>query len=864
MADDRPSPSASTAPSSVPIPGSPATSSPPVSAGPRPIITQPKKANPLVDLIETEKNYVELLTGIIRKVASAWSRQNFPPPALDAMFRAIEAVYKANRGLLSKLNDIGPNPTSPKALGDLLMKWIDDLDTPYTRYCSAYAVGFDYWDPVSTNTRLPDVLSELSAANPPRVPPPSSPDPGGTFNPDSAPDAGEWTLDKLFALPWARLRYYKKLYTRLLKSTTPGRSDHRLLTRANERLETLLAQVEERSSLRAEDVNAEAAERKARDRSAARGSREGSQAPSVQPPSYPNREQREEEAGRPNSDATRSSVRSSGAGTASSTSDRHSRDTAGTSVGNFPSSSSLSSAVTDLEKRLATDRTLDIFTMQPKAVRLQMNPPGLSFSRALRTATDVQIIFTPRSTGQEVVQPSGHVFVLTDLFLVCERIAPEERPGGEGGPDMWLSYPPLAGKHLKVVELPGDENAFQIVVMKKETLTLVSENRITRDQLMQHFIDCIDFAASSASWRLAPPVSESRRVDLGFAVAPKPAPPPPQQNGLPPAPDAPWTGSGEFGSRGPSPFPPGQQPPFMGGPLERDVYPDAPGFEFGGPPHRGTPPPNGSFVPPPRGASRGFAPNGLPPGPGFGGPMPPAPLNLGPGGMGGQMSPYGPSPGPSPVDPARMYKSPSARSVSQPPPDDRRGMPPPGPQGYPNNYPPPPPVPPQYGGFSNGGFPPQMGQGPPPGAGWQPPPRARSLTGGSSSYHDVSPPMSPEARPSGPITSTLSAQMKCKVFLQQNHAQWKSLGSARLKLYLQQPVNQKQLVVEADSKDKQIIISTIVLTDGVERVGKTGVAIELSDQGQRTGTVYMIQLRNETSASGLFDSLLAGSDRARG
>lgn len=108
---------------SVPVPPSPATSSPPVSAAPRPIITQPKKANPLVDLIETEKGYVDLLTGIIRvspsaarqslmradglslrdeqKVASAWSRQNFPPPALDAMFRAIEAVYKANRGLLS-------------------------------------------------------------------------------------------------------------------------------------------------------------------------------------------------------------------------------------------------------------------------------------------------------------------------------------------------------------------------------------------------------------------------------------------------------------------------------------------------------------------------------------------------------------------------------------------------------------------------------------------------------------------------------------------------------------------------------------------------------------------------------------------
>lgn len=126
-----------------------------------------------------------------------------------------------------------------------------------------------------------------------------------------------------------------------------------------------------------------------------------------------------------------------------------------------------------------------------------------------------------------------------------------------------------------------------------------------------------------------------------------------------------------------------------------------------------------------------------------------------------------------------------------------------------------------------------------------------------------SPPTSPteQAAPTGPVETSIRASMKCKVFLQQQHAQWKSLGSAKLTLYEQQPTNVKQLVVEADNKDKTMLISTIVLTDGVERVGKTGVAIELSDNGARTGIIYMIQLRNEKSAGGLFDSLLVGSDR---
>lgn len=65
-------------------------------------IPKTKKSNPLNDLIDTEKQYVEQLTGVIRKVAAAWSRSNLPPPDLDVMFRSIEAVYRANRSLYSR------------------------------------------------------------------------------------------------------------------------------------------------------------------------------------------------------------------------------------------------------------------------------------------------------------------------------------------------------------------------------------------------------------------------------------------------------------------------------------------------------------------------------------------------------------------------------------------------------------------------------------------------------------------------------------------------------------------------------------------------------------------------------------------
>lgn len=56
--------------------------------------------------------------------------------------------------------------------------------------------------------------------------------------------------DSLFLLPKGRLKYYKKLYGRLLKSTAPGRSDHKLLVGAVDKLDALLDTIEHRETVR--------------------------------------------------------------------------------------------------------------------------------------------------------------------------------------------------------------------------------------------------------------------------------------------------------------------------------------------------------------------------------------------------------------------------------------------------------------------------------------------------------------------------------------------------------------------------------------------------------------------------------------
>lgn len=88
--------------------------------------------------------------------------------------------------------------------------------------------GFDSYSPVTRNQLLPGTLADISASSPP--PPPLE----------------AWSLDALFVLPHTRLRYYRKLYARLLRSTKEGRSDHKLLVVANQKLDSLVAQTESR------------------------------------------------------------------------------------------------------------------------------------------------------------------------------------------------------------------------------------------------------------------------------------------------------------------------------------------------------------------------------------------------------------------------------------------------------------------------------------------------------------------------------------------------------------------------------------------------------------------------------------------
>ncbi|CAD6903188.1 unnamed protein product [Tilletia controversa] len=918
-----------------------------------------KRSNPLVDLIETEVAYVTELTLIIKKIASAWSRHNFPPPELDTMFRNIEAIYRANRSFLKSLREIGPNPSSPKALGDLLMRWIDDLDGPYSRFCDNFFANFDNWPTVQSNARLPVLLTEVSR-------PPADGSAPVYSDRKRQPDE-PWTLDGLFALPHTRLKYYKKLYSRLLKSTQPGRSDHRLLILANEKLDELLERSKSRVTMSLLDEGPPSTDRGSgnsfpgtsdtvdisRERlssatsvSAGRASNSSGatgqfKSPSGSPPFLPlagpsQQGNQQQQQGAPPLELASEPVSRSGSipGHPQGPQSQSASTITPMMGGSRPSTSI--SHIEELEMRLDTSQTLDIFTMQPKACQLRMNPPELPFRRELRRSADVVIYFTPTATGQEIITRRAHIVLLTDLFLMCERVGANERASmPDPAKDMRLMYPPLGGKHVKVTDLGGVGNSLSLLIAKKETLTVMLESRETKEAWMADFDHSKDFATnlglglntknqsgpSGSSMRSMSPAASVLSSGPPSSVGPMPpldrndsftssitnsfngsgGPPP----NLPPNPFAngsrPMPGGGPGGrpspGNGPGPgLPGGSGPPSPanGGRLP-GVGPPPPRLSGAMPPPQLGSPSQGpqSYMGPPRGPGGPGGPNGFggPAGPGGPGPGgPPMQMNPANGRLPGAVGPPPPRlPGGLPGPPSGWSASPTQSPGGGGSPYVNGKLPPPFPPPQQGGAPPPFPPPQQGGG--RGGPPARIPSAPdmrsglraPPGANGgytsdSAPHRSRSVTSESSvspalpsemmkqglsrasTRDDFSPPSSPQqSKRELNQSSVVAAQMRCKLFLKQNHAQWKALGNARLKLYHLMPANDRQLVVE---NDKKRLISTLVLGDGVERVGKVGIAVELSDRGARTGIVYMLQMRSEESASGLYGLLLEGSGRA--
>ncbi|KAI9265019.1 hypothetical protein BDA99DRAFT_536516 [Phascolomyces articulosus] len=174
--------------------------------------------NPLSDLIHTEKTYVETLRIIDSQIAPIWMKQMVSAaPDFSELLKYTHHILKVNKRFYSKLVKVASNQKAMKELGDVLMQWIEDMEIPYANFARSSIPNLDKRPEITNNVSIRHLLENLSANVNDNI-----------------------TLGLLFEAPLKRLHYYKALYHRLLECTKPGRADHQLLLRANQRIDALI------------------------------------------------------------------------------------------------------------------------------------------------------------------------------------------------------------------------------------------------------------------------------------------------------------------------------------------------------------------------------------------------------------------------------------------------------------------------------------------------------------------------------------------------------------------------------------------------------------------------------------------------
>ncbi|WFD26401.1 hypothetical protein MNAN1_001381 [Malassezia nana] len=914
---------------------------------------QRRRTNPLGELIATEVRYVHELGLAIRRVAAAWNPGNFPPREVDTMFRSLEVVLRTNGEFLRALQEIGPNPASPKGLGNLLMHWVDKLQPPYSQYVSTFVPHLNSLPSVQANLELPGILAQLSKELPRSAAQPT------------------WTLDDFFELPLARLRFYKKLYSRLLRSTQPGRSDHELLANANRKLDLLVERAQQCKSLphtpgRAVEGPPSAAPPPFGTVSSPLGPAE--QAPPVRAPIRS--PVRPPLAGRPLVPGSMPNTGASAPGGVSSPLFAPPLATLGRPpppMGMAPEArnpvhptsqppqegapmipitqSMERQTLAQIQNRIDSTSTVDIFSLEPKHCRLQMAPPTLPFQRQLRINDSVRLVLL--SNNREYVFERARLVLLTDLLLVAEDMAPYAlAPGAQ---DVRLMFPPLSGRFVDLHDqIESNPQGLRLSIMKRVELLITLPSQDRKAQWVRELQACKQFGAQNRPQQQPRSSAEQPRPTAPPGVT-SPAPVPtylPTSPSVRPSPQAPMVvsssapslpmlGSPSAPIRPPRPAGPGTGPPRATpgpapGPTPRSARPPVrPSTPTARPPPSSMPlqklmqplplgpPVNGSTavgMPSPAAPAPPSAPSGVPP---PASPVPTAPqVTPAPATMAGStqnrpalpplllpksatnealpLVPVAEQDGgrvASPVLTEALTRASSVTSQESFPRVGARALDSPDVVGArtEENYVSSPLVPSSLS-RSFGSVTEEALANVTPGASAVRPKvtvqgNAPTGTPDASRPTEVSTPPLPsemfksissrrstdwmreEDVDATAVTAALQheqqsfhlcAQMRCKVFLKQSYAQWRSLGSARLRLYHLLPSRANQLVVV---NEKKVIISSIVLPVAVERVGKTGVAVELSDMGRLTGIVYMLHMRSDESANGLFEQLLQGSGR---
>ncbi|CAG8482599.1 24866_t:CDS:2, partial [Gigaspora rosea] len=105
----------------------------------------------------------------------------------------------------------------------------------------------------------------------------------------------------------------------------------------------------------------------------------------------------------------------------------------------------------ELEFSLDTTGIVDFVTKKPKPIKIDLLPPHLPFNRELILNADFAVTESDEFDNSSKVSVRAHLFLLTDLLLVCQRLSPEEKQINPNK-EFYLIHPPFSGRYLSIID----------------------------------------------------------------------------------------------------------------------------------------------------------------------------------------------------------------------------------------------------------------------------------------------------------------------------------------------------------------------------------------------------------------------------
>ncbi|CAG8472612.1 21924_t:CDS:10 [Racocetra persica] len=254
------------------------------------------------------------------------------------------------------------------------------------------------------------------------------------------------TLESFFELPLKRIHYYKRFYSRQLRNSEPGSTDNMYFTNAIKRIDSLIE-----------------TEKRAKDS--------------------------------PNSnDLPISPTNQPSAPSDNSQVDMDHPDSPGSPVKKIWT-------LTELEFCLDTTKTVDFITLNKKQIKIDLRPPRLPFNRELILDSDFTIVnedYESNSSPNNFVR--AHLFLLTDLLLICQQLSPEEKEDNLNK-EFNLLHPPFSGRYLSINDnYDGKEGLFDFYIEFLD-LVILTKNREQKEMWLQELSKMINFTIQAASSR---------------------------------------------------------------------------------------------------------------------------------------------------------------------------------------------------------------------------------------------------------------------------------------------------------------------------------------------------------------------------